>query len=274
MQAGDIELCQCTLNLLTFSISRLPALRGELLGEEIDNSAWLWDSAQDRTPVGNWKPPLCCCFFHSKVNNGWCHWRQGNWLMKLGLKTAKSVLPVLGLLTDVCGMKRRMCSAPQISLVFGRDSWWCWDAVPLRATHSGDSVTLTGCHRTAAAVQHLLASGRATGADVTPINLRGCWCAKVNSPCSSDINIPLLAEWEGLVHYSQLWEPEVLTSQSALGNDFTTWPCPRCSAFIFPPVEMDLWTLRDSPLQDCLLTCKAVIFPIWLASWSGVGCWM
>lgn len=93
MQAGDIELCQCTLNLLTFSISRFPALRGELLGEEIDNSAWLRDSVQDRTPVGNWKPPLCCCSFHSKVNNGWCHWSQGNWLLKLGLKTAKSVLP-------------------------------------------------------------------------------------------------------------------------------------------------------------------------------------
>lgn len=131
MLAGGIELCQCTLNLLTFSNSRFPALRGELSGEEIDNSAWLRDSVQDRTPVGNWKPPLCCCFFHSKVNNGWCHWSQGNWLLKLGLKTAKSVLPGTSWLQDrlrwVCsqmsvgwkwGCAWGGCSAPQISLLF------------------------------------------------------------------------------------------------------------------------------------------------------------
>lgn len=126
MQAGDIELCQCTLNLLTFSISRFPALRGELSGEEIDNSAWLWDGAQDRTPVGNWKPPLCCCFFHSKVNNGWCHWSQGNWLLKLGLKTAKSVLPGTSWLQDwlrwVCSQMsvgwKRGCVLPHRSAWF------------------------------------------------------------------------------------------------------------------------------------------------------------
>lgn len=65
---------------------------------------------------------------------------------------------------------------------------------------------------------------------------------------------------------ARLWEPKALTSQSALSNDFTAWPCLRCSAFIFPPVKKALGTLRDPPSQDCLLTCRAVIFPIccWL----------
>lgn len=118
MQAGDTEFCQCTLNLLTFSISGFPALRRELLGEEIDNSAWMRDCVQEKAPLGNWKPPLCCCFSHNKVNNGWCQWSQGNRLPKLGLKAAKSVLPgmswlqdctVLSLLANVSRMKTSMC---------------------------------------------------------------------------------------------------------------------------------------------------------------------
>lgn len=115
MQAGDIELCQCTLHLLTFSISGFPALRRELLGEEIYCSACLQDGVQERAPVGNRKP-LCSFCFHSKVNNGWCHWSQGNWLSKLWLKTAKSVLlgtfwlpdcTVLTLLTNIYWIKKR-----------------------------------------------------------------------------------------------------------------------------------------------------------------------
>lgn len=92
MQAGDIEFCQCTLHLLTFSISGFPAPRRELLGEEIDSSVWLQDSVQERAPVGNRKPPPSCFCFHSKINNGWFYWSQGSRLTKVELKTAKSFL--------------------------------------------------------------------------------------------------------------------------------------------------------------------------------------
>lgn len=117
MQAGDIEFCQCTLNLPTFSVSGFPALRRELSGEEIDNSAWLQDGVQEKASVGSWKPP-CHFYFHSKVNNDWGHWRQGNWLPKLGQKIAKSVLldtfwlqdcTMLSSLTKVYWMKPSMC---------------------------------------------------------------------------------------------------------------------------------------------------------------------
>lgn len=43
----------------------------------------------------------------------------------------------------------------------------------------------------------------------------------------------------------------------------TTWPCPRCSAFIFPSVKMGLRILSNPPFQDCLLTCRAVFFPVY-----------
>lgn len=228
MQAGDVEFCQSTLNLLTFSISGFPALRRELSGEEIDNSAWLRDHAQERAPVGSWKPPPCCCFFHSKVNNAWCHWCQGNWLLKLRLKTAKSVLlgtfwpqdcTVPSLLTNVYWMKKSVCLVwffflpPADQPVFWRvTSLWmlirCSPAgYPLWRRLAEVSVMLQGSWtvwplqiKTAVAVQHLLASGSATCADSTLANLLCCWCTKANSSRSSDINILLLAEWEGLVH--------------------------------------------------------------------------
>lgn len=43
----------------------------------------------------------------------------------------------------------------------------------------------------------------------------------------------------------------------------STWPCPRCSAFTFPSVKMGLRILSNPPFQDCLLTCRAVIFPVY-----------
>lgn len=58
----------------------------------------------------------------------------------------------------------------------------------------------------------------------------------------------------------------------------TTWPCPRCSSFIFPSVKMGLRILSNPPFQDCLLTCRAVIFPVYCSldllhelEWA-VGC--
>lgn len=71
---------------------------------------------------------------------------------------------------------------------------------PPDAPRQMDCLTLADFHKTAVAVQHLLASGNATCADFTLTNLLCCGCIKANSPHSSDINILLLAEWEGLVH--------------------------------------------------------------------------
>lgn len=185
-------------------------------------------------------------------------------------------LAALGLLTDVCWMEMRMCLGwlfcpsdqpafwegllAAADVLFPCGSGWLPDA--------GGSVALAGCHKAAAAAQHLLAPGSATRADVTLINPRCCCCAKVNSPRSSDINISLLAEREGLLHYSEhgsgsqkCWHlslPWAMTLQHDL--------VPDAPALIFPSVKMGLWTLRDPLLKDCLLTCRAVIFPVY--------CWL
>lgn len=176
----------------------------------------------------------------------------------------------LGLLTDVCWMEMRMCwgsALPHRSACFlGGTPCGCWCAVPCGYL-APSTVPLWPLQ----AVTRLQLQFSISWLLGVPLVLVLPWLTRALLMCQGKLCLLLRHQhftscWMGgfgSLLRAQLWEPKVLTSQCALSNDFTAWPCPRCSAFNFPSVEMGLWALGDPPLQDCLLTCRAVIFPIY-----------
>lgn len=123
------------------------------------------------------------------------------------------------------------------------------------------SAHILGCCVTTVTVKHLLAFWSATGTDFTLMNFLDVWCTEVNCSHSWDTNIPFLLNgrpW--FIRLSRALGSESTDISHCLGQWLTTWPY---SAFIFLSVKMGLWILSNPPFQDCLPTCRAVLFPVY-----------
>lgn len=165
------------------------------------------------------------------------------------ISPARHVLPsglaVLGLLTKLCWMEVRMC----LGWLFcppEQPGFWegllvdadvlcpCGPPSLGQAGSQGLGALWPLQAVPAAAAQHLLVLG-------VPLVLVLPWltCRAADVPRKLSLLLRhqhftscWMGEFGSLLR-AQLWEPKVLTSQSALSKDSTAWPCLRCSAWFF-----------------------------------------